>query len=950
MAQRQEVLNVVLAELLKDRGVVAAPENILELSETRHMPDVLVIYEGLRTAIEGEIEGPQAQAKALEAARRRVESGIAHIGIAVVYPEHLRNAEFSSLKAAMAVAHYKVAIVSHTEKINYTAGDIDYLVRSLNTSFNEWLNDDEVARCVELIDTCVERYAQAVAVYPAYRDRLMIAMGVAETFEETDELPPEKVGATVRIAGLILMNAVLFHGMLSKQNRKIPRLDTFINRNNPEIGPDYMYPNLARAWSYILQHVNYYAIFAIAATVLSESPMIRFSGDAAVHRMLIAAEHITAMGAALRHDLMGRVYHRLLSEAKYLGTYYTSIPAASILLKLALHKQKVDWTNPQQIAQLRIADLACGTGTLLSATAEAITDHYIQANAAHPRRLKKLPALHKAVAEEVLYGYDVLSSAIHLTASTLSMRIPDVPLKKMNLFSLPIGGLFHRLGSIEFLQGQAVQMPFDSFGALKYGHQVTGQGDETVIAAPLPTLDLCVMNPPFVRSVGGNLLFGSMPERPDMQERLQRLIRETGAKANLTAGLGSVFVAIGDRYLKEGGQLALILPKALLSGVSWAKTRELINQKYHLDYVIVSHDAERWNFSESTELSEVMLIATRNQNGKAPQGHQTTIINLWHNPTTSLQALSLNADLDQLHPPDFITGQGAHHLKMNGQKAGEVIQVAWEELQKDWFLPCAFAHVDLARVAYHLLKGKLWLPGYGQKNGFKLCQLCDLGTLGPDARDIADGFQKVDYATPFPAFWGHDSQAVLRLTQTPNSFLQPLSHAKPTRRLKSVESLWKLAGSILIAERLRVNSQRLFSVKVAEDVLSSTWWSFRFKPEFNDPRYEKALVLWLNSVFSIIIALTERAETHGAWVKFKKTTLLTMPVLDLRSLSETQLDQFAAAYDRLMQEDLKPFPQIDRDPVRAAIDHAIAQALDLPDFSILRKMLAREPVVSMKRL
>ena len=52
---REEVLNVVLALLLHRRGIVAAPELILRLhlEQGRAMPDVLVHYQGLRTAIEG---------------------------------------------------------------------------------------------------------------------------------------------------------------------------------------------------------------------------------------------------------------------------------------------------------------------------------------------------------------------------------------------------------------------------------------------------------------------------------------------------------------------------------------------------------------------------------------------------------------------------------------------------------------------------------------------------------------------------------------------------------------------------------------------------------------------------------------------------------------------------------------------------------------------------------
>ena len=44
--------------------------------------------------------------------------------------------------------------------------------------------------------------------------------------------------------------------------------------------------------------------------------------------------------------------------------------------------------------------------------------------------------------------------------------------------------------------------------------QVTGGGSRGVAEgakATLPQLDLAIMNPPFTRSVGGNLLFGSLP-------------------------------------------------------------------------------------------------------------------------------------------------------------------------------------------------------------------------------------------------------------------------------------------------------------------------------------------------------------------------------------------------------------------------------------------------------
>jgi hypothetical protein len=75
-----------------------------------------------------------------------------------------------------------------------------------------------------------------------------------------------------------------------------------------------------------------------------------------------------------------------------------------------------------------------------------------------------------------------------------------------------------------------------------------------------------------------------------------------------------------------------------------------------------------------------------------------------------------------------------------------------------------------------------------------------------------------------------------------------------------------------------------------------------------------------------------------------------MPILNIEELKEIQLKKLAAAYDKIAKKPLQPFPQMATDPVREEIDSAIAEALHLPDFSILRKLLAQEPVVCLNRL
>jgi hypothetical protein len=113
---------------------------------------------------------------------------------------------------------------------------------------------------------------------------------------------------------------------------------------------------------------------------------------------------------------------------------------------------------------------------------------------------------------------------------------------------------------------------------------------------------------------------------------------------------------------------------------------------------------------------------------------------------------------------------------------------------------------------------------------------------------------------------------------------------------------------------------------------------------------EKALALWLNSTLGLVGLLSRRLETQGAWVCFKKPVLASMPVVDLDRLSDPRLKSLSQAYDALAEKPLGPFPQMHEDPVRAAIDQAVRKVLRLPDLSILRTLLAQEPVICLKRL
>ena len=97
--------------------------------------------------------------------------------------------------------------------------------------------------------------------------------------------------------------------------------------------------------------------------------------------------------------------------------------------------------------------------------------------------------------------------------------------------------------------------------------------------------------------------------------------------------------------------------------------------------------------------------------------------------------------------------------------------------------------------------------------------------------------------------------------------------------------------------------------------------------------------------------LGARDNRKPSYPSFSMDTLRSVPVPDFRALGEGPRDALAAAFERLKDEPLAPFPQMDEDPVRLAIDEAVTEALGLDAEWVagIRRELAREPSVTNKR-
>src|SRR5216683_391821 len=126
---REEVVNVVLAERLEQRGMLSVPETIRKsiARKTRALPDIIVAdLLGIRMVIEGRFNnGRMSRDSLLKDARERVEQGISPVCLAVLYPPELRSAEsLPRLRKNLANTTVGIRVISENNDGDWMDGTV----------------------------------------------------------------------------------------------------------------------------------------------------------------------------------------------------------------------------------------------------------------------------------------------------------------------------------------------------------------------------------------------------------------------------------------------------------------------------------------------------------------------------------------------------------------------------------------------------------------------------------------------------------------------------------------------------------------------------------------------------------------------------------------------------------------------------------------------------------
>ena len=842
-----------------------------------------------------------------------------------------------TVEAAIAVRYPKVVEDAYDVRQALSEARLSYYVLHQDGSrFPEsgWLEGSatdlaDLARLVSVPQKAVEQSA----------DTLEQGIGqAANRLEEMAKLRPNVTPVIARLLGMsdvpqtrrmacaIIANAMVFHQRIAGMHQEVKPLRLVCGPNvaNPQ-------SETLAAWEDILK-INYWPIFAIAKDILEQLP-----GDvatSAVRELLETAQQVEATGVDNAHDLTGRIFQRLIADRKYLATFYTLPASAALLARLAVAKMDcVDWADAEAIGRLHIGDFACGTGALLSAVYEQVASH-------HERAGGDSAALHPVMieVEEVLYGCDVMPSAIHITGSTLSGMRPNVGFNQSRLYTMPYGKQRDgtvKIGSLELLQASTAMTLFNtSDPALRTG----SVGEETAaqinVDIPDASFDLVIMNPPFTRPGSDwegeeraedyikhfrGLSTGLVTQK-DMAESLRRYTK--GTCYHGYAGIASAFAALAHKKLKPGGVLALVLPLSAASGQSWEGVREILAKHYTglTVLTIAAADDDDLSFSADTGLAECLVIARKLKPDEVPS-NKASFTSFSHRPQGFAHANSLAGRLlDGGRVRRIEDGPyGGTPIMVGEELAGKSITAPFGASGERWGA-VRLADYSLAQTAYVLSRSKLWLPGMSSPSSLKVAVLSNMGKRGWHDMNIAGSTGPFTKAQPsptstYPALWGHNAKQETRMVCLPDSQML----VKPGMEDRATKA-WATASRAHLNRDFRFNSQPLTAAFTELASIGGRAWP---NVIFNDKRFDYAFTVWANSTLGLLCFWWCSNRQVAGRGTTTVSAVDTLPVLDLRALTEEQLLMAEMIFDEFRDLELKPAYLADADPNRALLDRRV---------------------------
>ena len=904
--------------------VIAVPNSSPVIIETEYLPAVTV-----------EQEARARLNEALSSTGRTIEHTFA-----LRVPGEMKTVPQGDIKSKIEAIVFDYCIFSlkpdlTTERWPVTGwlkGDINNLATSIESVA---ISESLLATSTDELERGVTQAANILQQAPAHTKEKI----AQELRQETGE-------QTTRMATAIIANAIIFHTRIEGQ-QGIPTLAELqtetgmLSRNK-----------LVECWRWIVMEINYWPIFKIASDLLSLIPALQ-AGNI-LKRLVETSDTLTEIGATGINDLSGRMFQTLISDRKFLATFYTLPVSATLLAELAISRLDIDWGDETAVKALRVGDLACGTGALLNAAYHSIRVRFRRAG--HDDA-----SIHASMIESSLYACDIMPAATHLTASTLSNAHPGVAFGNTRIVTMPYGhdeDNVPHIGSLELITHEQT-MPLFSLGR----EQLTGKaGDEadSSIGVPHQSMDVIIMNPPFTRPTNHESTIVPVPsfagfgtehsEQKAMSEQLKVMRRSLAEPAgNGNAGLASNFLDLAHVKLKPGGVLALVLPASFAQGESWSDARALLSIHYQ-DMVIVTLANTGKNdraFSADTGMAEVLVVAKKKADDppKSNQEDSTSKIqfaNLRRRPVHHVAATEAAKSIETIRK-NF----GIGHITL-GDKYSNGGCISTDHFEGG----CAgLVEPILGQFMLMLSKGAMIHPRTNETVQIPITTLDTLGNRGLVDRDFIGApprgpFDKIPLQTltpTYPALWNHDAERERSFIVQPDCELR-VRNGETER----AAGIWEHAVSRLHLNRdFQLNSQSLGACFTLEKSVGGTAW-----PNFltADDSTARALLLWFNSTLGVMSYWWGGTRQQLGRTRVTISAIPSLLALDTRQFKKSDFNSYKDLFKRFEKETFLPANEASQDNNRIALDNALFDLLGVSPsvkegFDLIRRQWCNEPSV-----
>lgn len=836
MPTTEHTLNDALADLLRDTRQAWRPANVVSSEDTGLLvgtnarPDILITEPTVSpVCIETEVVPAitvEAEASARLGKTLRTNGRVILSSIAVRLPARLRRFSGASLRRELSDA-------TDFETVMYTGEDSQSSSRWPETG---WLTGGVadlsiLAQAASVPPAVIEQAANHLVNGVSAAAGLLGEMAQSHPgvmLEICKELRQQDDEQTRRMAATILANAFVFQDSLARGPGPLSAVLTLDEMRAAGRSKS----TVLSEWEKILA-VNYWPIFDIARRLLKVIPSNR--AKPLIDGLTATAEKLVENRLMRSHDLTGAVFQKLIADRKFLAAYYTTPASAALLVGLAISDERPlsesEWGSADKIKALRIGDLACGTGTLISTA-------YQRVGQLHELAGGDAELVHPDMMATGLVGCDIFPAAAHLTASMLAGAHPTVNYQGSSIMTLAFGEQPDRtiaLGSINMLdsQGDLNVLAITAMAA-------TGVGEteaETWVNIPHRFFDLVVMNPPFVRSTGHEALkigvprpmFAAFSSTPAVQKLMAKETRRLteGTSAHGNAGEASIFLVLADRKVKRGGTVALVMPLSLISGEAWEASRARLAEQYGNLIVasIAGYNDDDMSFSADTGMGECLVVGEKT----GRKSSRATFVVLTARPAYPLVGSAAAEQIRRL-----IKGGAIRRLE-DGPVGGTPIYFGDDLIGQVLDAPIStsgswsisrIADLSLAQAAYQLShKGRLWLPTMtkSQAVSVPVAKVSEIGQVGPYHSDINGTNANRTIRGPFvvskarrnstptyPVLWSHVAARETTLEFEGEAEAQPRtgrSTAEKALVVQKTASVWATASHSHFNQNFRFNSQ-----------------------------------------------------------------------------------------------------------------------------------------------